>query len=211
MFVLMFVLSIFAFGQEDIVYVEDTIPVDLLAGGLFAAMAGVIIAVIIFAIIVYIFQAIALMTIAKKTNTPNAWMAWIPIANIYLMTQIGQVPWWTIFGLVLAAIPIIGGLCVAALVVYLWWKIAEKRGFPGWFGILQIVPIVNLVIMGIIAWGKGSEMPIGNSNDGAPMNPDVARVRKYASDAMAAGKGLDQIKKELKDAGWSDDIIKKAF
>ena len=35
----------------------------------------------------YIVMAVALMTIAKKTNTPNEWWAWVPILNII---QIGR-------------------------------------------------------------------------------------------------------------------------
>ncbi len=36
---------------------------------------------------------------------------------------------------------------------YWWWKIAEVRNRPGWWGILIIfVPIVNLVLMGMLAW-----------------------------------------------------------
>lgn len=43
---------------------------------------------IIFGLIVYVWMAICLQKIAEKTNTPNGWMAWIPIANIYLMCMI---------------------------------------------------------------------------------------------------------------------------
>ena len=53
----------------------------------------------------YIYTALALMTIAQKTKTKNPWLAWIPIANLYLMTQIGKVPWWTILFLILSFFP----------------------------------------------------------------------------------------------------------
>ena len=43
---------------------------------------------IIFGLVVYIWMAICLQKIAEKTNTPNGWLAWIPIANIYLMCMI---------------------------------------------------------------------------------------------------------------------------
>jgi hypothetical protein len=41
---------------------------------------------------IYIYMSMALMTIATKTNTPNGWLAWIPIANIFLMLQIARKP-----------------------------------------------------------------------------------------------------------------------
>ena len=122
--------------------------------GLGAIFAGFFFVFALLGIVVYIYMAIALMTIAKKTKTPNAWLAWIPFANLYLMTQIGGVPWWTIFGVLLSLIPFLGGLAVLALMVWWWWKISEAVGKPGWIGILMIVPIANLIVPGYLAWSK---------------------------------------------------------
>jgi len=122
--------------------------------GILGFLGAMLIPMIIIGIAVYIYAAMALMTIAKKTETENAWLAWIPIGNIYLMTQIGEISgWWTLIVLV-AIIPILGGFAVMAGIVYFWWKIAERVGKPGWYGILMLVPIVNFVIMGMLAWGK---------------------------------------------------------
>jgi len=96
---------------------------------------------------VYIWMALCLQTIAKKTDTPNAWLAWIPIANIYLMCKVADKPgWWTF----LFFIPI-ANIVFAVLV---WMKIAEVRNRPNWLGILMIVPIANLVIPGILAFAS---------------------------------------------------------
>lgn len=121
----------------------------------FLALGGALLAIILIVILaLYIYAALALMAIAKKTNTPKAWFAFIPIANIYLMTQIiGISGWWTA-AVVLAFVPILGSLVIIAGTIYLWWKIAEKLGKPGWWGILMLIPIVNLVLMGIMAWGE---------------------------------------------------------
>ena len=94
---------------------------------------------------VYAYVAFCLYTIAKKTNTENPWLAWIPVANIVLACQIAGKPWWWVF---FFFIPI-ANIVFAILVV---WKIAEARNKPGWLGILMIVPIANLVIVGIIAF-----------------------------------------------------------
>ena len=107
----------------------------------------------------YLYFSFALMSIAQKTNTPHAWLAWIPIANFYLMTQIADVPWWTML-LVIAAmfityIPLVGIFgCVVVLGIFLWWwwKIAEARRKSGWLGLLIIIPVVNLVTLGVLAW-----------------------------------------------------------
>lgn len=125
--------------------------------GLWAAIAGFLLLFFVVAVAFYIYSAFVLMAIAKKTKTPNEWMAWIPILNIYLMTQIGKTPVWTMWGLLIFLIPLfnyLSGPVTIVLVAYWWWKIAEACKKPGWWGILMVIPIVNLIFMGILAWGK---------------------------------------------------------
>ncbi len=119
--------------------------------GTFVA-ANMILAMLLFAGI-YIFTALALMVIAKKTKTENAWLAWIPVANLYLMTKIAGVSWWTLLIVLFGNfIPILGGIAALAVMIWWWWKIAEARNKPGWYGILMLIPIVNLIVMAILAW-----------------------------------------------------------
>lgn len=130
----------------------------LAAMGLSAAIIGVIMAALlvflVIFLIVYIYVALALMGIAKKTRTPNSWMAWIPIANFYLITQMaGFSGWWTLI-LLAYIIPFIGPLLVMAVAIWMFWVIAEKIDMPGWTSLLLIIPIVNLIILGIYAWKK---------------------------------------------------------
>ncbi|MBS3152026.1 hypothetical protein J4230_01310 [Candidatus Woesearchaeota archaeon] len=118
-------------------------------------LAGFLIAFVVLMIILYVYSALVLMAIAKRTNTPNSWLAWIPIANIYLMTQIAEVPGWVTLSILLPFIPFVGGLAFLAVFIWLWWKIAEARHRPGWWGILiSLVPVVNLVLIGMLAWSK---------------------------------------------------------
>ncbi len=121
----------------------------------FGALGGAMLAlVVIVGLAIYIYVGFALMTIANKTKVPNGWLGFIPIANIYLMTQIAKVSGWWTLGLLAALIPVLGGILVGVLMVYLWWQVAERVGRPGWWGILMIVPILNLVIVGMMAWGR---------------------------------------------------------
>ena len=94
---------------------------------------------------IYAYVAFCLYTIAKKTNTENPWLAWIPIANIVLACQIAGKPWWWVF---FFFIPI-ANIVFAILVM---WKVAEARNKPGWLGIFMIFPIANLIVCGIIAF-----------------------------------------------------------
>ena len=124
------------------------------AGGIMAVIAGFLVFFIILIIALYVYSALALMAIAKRTGTPNGYLAWIPIANVYLITQIGkQSGWWTL-GLLVGVIPFLGGLALVALEVFLFWKLAEACKKPGWWGVLTLIPVANLVILGILAWGK---------------------------------------------------------
>lgn len=96
----------------------------------------------------YVYMAYCLMVIANKTGTENAWMAWVPIVNIYLMLKIGDKPaWW----LILAFIPCIN-IVFFILMILTWMAIAEKRGKPSWWGVLMIVPVVNLIVPGYLAF-----------------------------------------------------------
>ncbi|HPD55381.1 MAG TPA: zinc ribbon domain-containing protein [Candidatus Paceibacterota bacterium] len=104
-------------------------------------------------IIFYIYFAICLQTLAKKTNTSNGWLAWIPVANVFLMIQIAQKPlWWFI----LLLIPIVN----IVIGVILWMKIAERRGKPNWVGILIIVPVVGIIIPSYLAFSGKEKIEI---------------------------------------------------
>ncbi len=93
----------------------------------------------------YVFGALCLMLIAKKTDTPNAWLAWIPIANLYLMTEIAGVDWWW---MILCFVPFVNLIAM----VYLWMKISEARGQSEFLGLLILVPCVNLLFIAYLAF-----------------------------------------------------------
>lgn len=115
----------------------------------------------------YVFSALALMFIAKKTKTPNAWMAWVPFLNLYLMCKAaGKSGLWIIL-LLIPFVNIIG-------IVLIWAAIAERLGKPMWWGILMLVPIANLVIVAILAFSG---------------NKEVDRVIKKAAKVVSFGSG----------------------
>jgi hypothetical protein len=115
---------------------------DLAAAGL---GVGIILFCVVIGIGAYVYAALALQTIANKTNTQNSWLAWIPIANMVLMLNIAKKPLWWI---VLFLIPIVN----IVIFVMVWMAVAEARGKPSWWGILAIVPVVNIVVPGVLAW-----------------------------------------------------------
>src|SRR3989344_1648586 len=120
-----------------------------------AALVGILIVfMFLLMLAIYIYTSLALMKIADRTKTKDGWLAFVPIGNIYLMTKIAKVPgWWTI-GVLSGIIPLIGGGVVLIFITYFLWRIAERLKRPGWWALLLLIPIVNFVIIGIMAWGK---------------------------------------------------------
>lgn len=93
----------------------------------------------------YVYTALAVQTIAAKTNTENPWLAWIPIANIILLLNIAKKPiWW----IVLFLIPLVNII----IIIMVWMSVAEARGKPSWVGVLLIVPFVGAIVPGYLAW-----------------------------------------------------------
>jgi len=98
-------------------------------------------------LILYIYLSLALHIIAKKTATPLGWLAWIPIVNFYLMNRIaGRPGWW--FWLFL--IPWVN----MVIAVIVWMGIAKVRNKTEWLGLLLLIPIVNFILPGYLAFSR---------------------------------------------------------
>ena len=96
-------------------------------------------------VVIYVYVAYCIMVIAKRTNTENAWYAWVPFLNLYLLCKIADKPGWWI---ILFLIPLVN--IVISIIV--WMRIAEKMGKPSWLGILWVIPPLGLIIVGYLAF-----------------------------------------------------------
>ena len=111
-------------------------------------------ALLIFYLALYVFYGFCLMTIANKLGVRNSWLAFVPIANAYLMCRMAGYAGWY---LLLFLVPFVN----VVFSVMLWWKIAEARERPGWYGVLMLVPVANLVIPAILAFADVHHAPGG--------------------------------------------------
>lgn len=124
-----------------------------------------------------IYSAICLQIIARKTGTPNGWMAWIPIANLFLACNIGSVRYLWLLLLLTGFVPVVGALlasiCDIFLFGFIWYRIALARGKEGWIGAITIIPLVGLFTMGYLAFSGKEEgaAPAPNIGGGQPANP----------------------------------------
>ena len=88
-----------------------------------------------------------MQVIAKKTHTPNDWMAWIPIVNFFLLLKIaGKPAWWFL----LMFLPLVN----LVIAIIIWMNVAEKCHKPRWVGLLLLVPFINILIPGYLAFSK---------------------------------------------------------
>mgnify|MGYP000633941573 CR=1 FL=1 len=136
--------------------------------------ALIMILFILFVLIAYVYQALALYYIARKTKTPNEWLAWIPIGNMVLMANIAKMHWWpvllyipAIFFMFLARVASIIGntamdsvfsvisyslfLTLSIYVVMWLWKIYEKVSRPGYWSIIPLV--ISIISLGLMILG----------------------------------------------------------
>ena len=105
-------------------------------------------------ILFYIYFSLCLQFIAQKTNNGPVWLAWVPIGNFFLMLKIASLSYYWLLIILLAFIPLIGPLALLAFNIFLWYKISLARNKPGWLAILLILPLVNLIIMGYLAFSE---------------------------------------------------------
>lgn len=46
------------------------------------------------------------------------------------------------------------GLVLLVIVAWIWWRILAKTGYGGPLGLLMVVPIANLVLLLVLAFGE---------------------------------------------------------
>lgn len=131
-------------------YSQQQVPEQVTTGALWF-LGGFAVLFLFFVLLVYVYMAISLSKIAKKTNTDNVWMAWIPVLNVLLTVNISKKPsWWFL----LFFIPFVN-IVVSVLV---WMEIAKSLKKPEWLGILIIIPVANIILPGYLAFSKMEEI-----------------------------------------------------
>ncbi|MGD9276399.1 MAG: hypothetical protein PVJ67_04450 [Candidatus Pacearchaeota archaeon] len=134
---------------------------QIFLGGMFGGLLafGIVFAILL-VLGLYVYTAYSWMTIARKLKYKKSYLAWIPIANISMILQLGGFHWAWVF---LIFIPILGWIALFVLMIITTWRIFEKRKYPGWFSLSSIIPkiggILYLVVIGFVAF-KDRKKPI---------------------------------------------------
>ena len=126
-----------------------------------AYLVAIIVFILILSVVSYVYYSLTLMIVAEKTGTEPAWLAWVPIGNIYLMSKIAGMQWWPILLVLAFPIPVLGSIAsiMFSIFSFVWlWKICEARGREGWWAVLIAIPLVgwiwNPIMWGLLAWGE---------------------------------------------------------
>ncbi len=119
---------------------------------------GISIAAVLAILAIYCYFAYAQYKIAQKVGCADqAWWSWIPIMNLFLLTRMAGKAW---FWALLCFIPIIS-LAAWAL---LWVEVAKAAGHSGIWGVLMLLPFLNFVAIGVMAFSGGSSGPLPTSD-----------------------------------------------
>ena len=99
------------------------------------------------AVALYIWSAFCLYLIARKIDMWGAWFAWVPVLNLILICRAADKPDWWVF---LFLVPLVN------IVIYvdIWMTIAEECNRPPWVGVFMIIPGVNFIVLGILAFAQ---------------------------------------------------------
>ncbi|QQS23344.1 hypothetical protein IPM19_02150 [bacterium] len=108
----------------------------------------------------YIYYSFTLYRIAQKTNTPNEWLAWVPIVNFFYAVKIARVSNWWILAMLVPFVNIF-------VIAYVWMKISEIRRRPQWFGILMLISPINLIVLWFLAFKEADDA----NNTAPPAQP----------------------------------------
>jgi hypothetical protein len=104
----------------------------------------------IFVLAVYLYFTYAQYKIAQKVGHSDPWWAFIPIINSYQLVQMAKKEWyWFVFLL----IPFVNIICFAIL----WMETAKNCYHSPLWGFLMILPFINFVSIGVMAFSGGNK------------------------------------------------------
>lgn len=99
-------------------------------------------------VVVYAYFAFSLSAIARKTALEQiAWWGWVPVLQVLLILKAAGLQWWWVF---LFLIPFVN----IAVGIYVWVKIAKALSKHVVWGVLMVVPGVDLFVLGYLAFSK---------------------------------------------------------
>lgn len=126
--------------------------------GLVGLALGFLALFLVFSLVIYIYLSLAYSAVGRKAKLKTPGLAWIPaIGPLIISYKASKMHWWPWLLLIGFVIPVIGFFANIVFMVFvvMWhWKMFESIRKPGWWSILMLIPIVNLIMIGVAAWSR---------------------------------------------------------
>ncbi len=98
--------------------------------------------------LVYAFFAVCLAAVAKKGGeSEKSWWAWVPVLQVLLILRVAKIDWWWIFFFLIPFVNI-------AIAIYIWVRVAKTLGKHPVWGVLMVVPGLDLFVLAYLAFSK---------------------------------------------------------
>lgn len=118
----------------------------------------------------YFYVSFAQYRIAQKVGlAEQAWWGFVPILNVFLFVKCAGRDWYWFLFLLVPIVNIIVG-------VMLWMDIARQLQKSAFWAILTLVPFINFIAIGVIAFGGNSSTGRFPPHDRTPSNQPTGIV-----------------------------------
>lgn len=148
-------------SSYDYDYSYSTSSSDAASG---VAVLGVLFFILLIGLVAFLFFAVCKYKIFKKAGRQDAWAAFVPFYDNYVMFEVaGRPGWWTFVGL----LPVIGQVAALVTMIIGIIDLAKSFGKSGGFAALMI--IVSIVGWPMLAFGDAKyQGPAGPEGSKTP-------------------------------------------
>ncbi|HEB01854.1 MAG TPA: tetratricopeptide repeat protein [Nitrospirae bacterium] len=122
--------------------------------------------------LLYLLFSLSIFKIAKKLNVDKAFLAWIPLAQVFPFTWAAGKS--TLWGIIFLLASLFLGPVGMIIGLYFWMCIAENLGKNKFLGLLMLVPLVNIAFMLYLGFSKSDVGGLAVISADAADVPDVS-------------------------------------
>ncbi len=142
----------------------------------------------------YLLFCFLLFRLSKKANLENAWLAFVPIIQVFLYLKLAKVSGWWFLGLFIPFVNL-------GIMVWVCIKLAHNFGEKKGFGVLFLLPPISFWAM----W------KLGNNGDIPPLSADDQESIEEIRHALSGGYNANAIKGEALNLGLSKTKVDFLF
>ena len=116
--------------------------------GVFKGMGA---GMLVFSLAVMVFLIVSWWKVLVKAGEPG-WAILIPVYNFLVILRVAGKPWWWVFSLLIAIIPIVGAILLLVVMILVFHGISTKFGQGAGFTVGLL--LLGVVFVPILAFGK---------------------------------------------------------